>query len=83
MFVSSQIEEQSTKSSAFIEIENTRHLVLKEACRLEAEIRDYLQVQAGHLALLESRKSIELSNYQIQESKRSQFSGFPWLGSQS
>ena len=34
--------------------------MLKETGRLEAEIRD-LQVQAGHLALLESRKSIELS----------------------
>ena len=74
MFVSSQLGEHLTKSSAFSEIENNRHWVLKEACRLETEIRDYLQVQAGHLALLESRKSTELSNYQIQESKRGQSS---------
>lgn len=69
-FVSSQIGEHSTTSPAFTRFEGDRLWVLKEAGRLEAEIRDYLQVQAGHLALLESRKSIELSNYQIQEGKR-------------
>ena len=41
-----------------------------EALRLEAEIRDYLQLQTGQLALQESRKSIELSGFQIEESKR-------------
>lgn len=71
-FVSSQIGEHLTSSSAFIRIVTNRQRILKEACRLEAEIRDYLQVQAGHLALLESRKSIELSNYQIWEGKRGQ-----------
>ena len=69
-FVSSQVGEHSTKSPAFTRVEMDRNCVLKEACRLEAEIRDYLQVQAGHLALLESRKSIERSNYQIWEGKR-------------
>ena len=83
VFVSSQIGEHLTKSPAFKEIENNRHWVLKEACRLEAEIRDYLQVQAGHLALLESRRSIELSNYQIQESKRGQFPSLLSAGFQS
>lgn len=69
-FVSSQIGEHLMTSATFIQIEKDRHWVLKETCRLEAEIRDYLQVQAGHLALLESRKTIELSNYQIQEGER-------------
>lgn len=41
-----------------------------EATRLEAEIRDYLQLQTGELALEESKKSIELSNSQIEEAKR-------------
>lgn len=71
-FISSQIEEKLTRSLAYERIEKARSRALKEACRLEAEIRDYLQVQAGHLSLLESRKSIELSNYQIQEGKRGQ-----------
>ncbi len=42
----------------------------RQARRLEAEARDSLQLEAGLLALQESRKSIELSNYQIQEGKR-------------
>ena len=41
-----------------------------EASRLETEIRDYLQLQTGDLALRESIKSIELSNTQIEEAKR-------------
>lgn len=71
-FVSSQIGENSTGRPAYVRIEKARDWVLKEACRLEAEIRDYLQVQSGQLALLESRKSIELSNHQIEEAKRGQ-----------
>ena len=69
-FVSSQIGEHMTTSLAYSRIEKERRRVLREASRLEAEIRDYVQVQAGKLALLESRKSIELSSYQIQEAKR-------------
>ena len=69
-FICSRIGERMNESSAYLRIQNDREWVLKEACRVEAEIRDYLQVQVGHLALLESRKSIELSNHQIQESKR-------------
>ncbi|KAL8851794.1 MAG: hypothetical protein Q9221_003308 [Calogaya cf. arnoldii] len=42
----------------------------KEANRLEGQIREYLQLQTGILALKESRKSIEVSNQQIQEGKR-------------
>ena len=38
--------------------------------RLEAEMRDYLQLNTGQLSLLESRKSIEVSNSQLEESKR-------------
>ena len=41
-----------------------------EATRLETEIRDYLQLQVGELALQESKKSIELSTSQIEEAKR-------------
>ena len=44
--------------------------IAKEASRLEAEIRDHLQLQGSKLALLESQKSIELSNNQLYEGKR-------------
>lgn len=42
----------------------------QEAIRPELEIPDHLQLQVGNLTLQESKKSIELSNYQIQEGKR-------------
>ncbi|KAL8997556.1 MAG: hypothetical protein Q9188_006297 [Gyalolechia gomerana] len=41
-----------------------------EAERLESHVRDYLQLQVGVLSLKESRTSIEVSNRQIEESKR-------------
>ena len=44
--------------------------ILAEGARLETEIKDYLQLQVGNLALEESKKSIELSNAQIEEAKR-------------
>ena len=40
------------------------------ARRLEAEIRDYMQLVAGRFSIDESRKAIELSNVQIQEGKQ-------------
>ncbi|KAL8826501.1 MAG: hypothetical protein Q9170_007377 [Blastenia crenularia] len=43
---------------------------IAEANRLESQVRDNMQLQAGRLALRESRKSIEMSNRQIEESKR-------------
>ncbi|CAF9919847.1 MAG: hypothetical protein ALECFALPRED_001319 [Alectoria fallacina] len=54
----------------FIEIEDQLQQAHLEAHRLENEIRDYLQLQIGELALQESRKSIELSGSQIEEAKR-------------
>ncbi|KAL8646116.1 MAG: hypothetical protein Q9226_007010 [Calogaya cf. arnoldii] len=42
----------------------------EEANRLEGQIREHLQLQTGILALKESRKSIEVSNQQIQENRR-------------
>ncbi|KAL9595948.1 MAG: hypothetical protein Q9219_006139 [cf. Caloplaca sp. 3 TL-2023] len=43
---------------------------MQDAKGLEAEIRDWLQIRVGMLSLEESKKSIELSNLQIGESKR-------------
>lgn len=43
---------------------------LEDARNLEAQIRDWLQLRVGSLALQESKKSIQLSNLQIEESQR-------------
>ena len=43
----------------------------------EAEARDYMQLQIGNLSILESRKSIQLSNQQISEAKRGTSPKFP------
>ena len=62
-----------------LEIEKVKHfLAIEEECNacvadaygLEAEIRDWLQLQADSLALEEFKKSIQLSNLQIEEFKR-------------
>ena len=47
--------------------------LVADARRLDAEIRDFKQIQVGDLALEESRKSIELSNSQIREAKSGKF----------
>lgn len=47
--------------------------LVQEASRLEGQIRDYLQLRTGELALEESKKSIEVSNQQLQEGKRGQY----------
>lgn len=44
-------------------------ILLDEERRFESDVRDYLQLQVGNLALEESRRSIELVNSQIQEAK--------------
>lgn len=49
--------------------EESKHC-LEVAHGLEAEIRDWLQLRVGSLALQESKKSIQLSNLQMEEAKR-------------
>lgn len=61
---------ESTRSQKYYRPAEERSSLVKEALRLVGEIRDYLQLQAGQLSLLESRKSIEASNNQLQESTR-------------
>ena len=58
------------ESSAYLKIKQETSQIHNEARRLDAEVRDYLQLVVGNLALEESRKSIELSNQQIVEGKR-------------
>ena len=46
-----------------------------EARAKEAEVRDYMQIQIGNLSILESRKSIQLSNQQFSEARRGKACG--------
>ncbi|CAD6592077.1 MAG: hypothetical protein ASARMPRED_005971 [Alectoria sarmentosa] len=69
-FILSQMPCDTNLDEPFIEIEDQLQQAHLEAHRLENEIRDYLQLQIGELALQESRKSIELSGSQIEEAKR-------------
>ena len=59
-----------TEGHFYPQMKEARISFLEEARLLEAEIRDHLQLQGSKLALEESKKSIELSNNQIYESKR-------------
>lgn len=69
-FLAKRIGPQVIASPACRRISEDKTWLLNETRRLEAEIRDFLQLQVGQLSLLESRKSIEVSNNQLQESKR-------------
>ena len=49
---------------------------VRDARLIETEIRDNMQLLASQSALEASKKSIEISNYQIQEGKRGKWSWF-------
>ena len=61
--------------SSYVSIKADWRSLSDKARRLEAEIRDFMQLQVGSLALEESRKSIDLSNSQIREAKSGKFGG--------
>ncbi|KAL8724562.1 MAG: hypothetical protein Q9181_006769 [Wetmoreana brouardii] len=63
--------EQYEASSVTIEEAET---CLDVARGLESEIRDWLQVYVGNCGIQSSKKSIELSNIQIEETKRGRLS---------
>lgn len=49
---------------------------VRDARLIETEIRDNMQLLAGQSSLEESKRSIEISNYQIEEGKRGKWSWF-------
>ena len=59
-----------SKGLLFKDFEEEIGHTIGESNRLESQIRDYLQLRAGTLGLEESRRSIDLSNRQIEEAKR-------------
>ena len=69
-FLSFLYEPHFTEGVFTSQIKEESISIVEEVRRLETEIRDHLQLQGSILALEESKKSIELSNRQIYESKR-------------
>ena len=66
----SPMKQDTPRGQSLMTLEGDLQQFGLEATRLETEIRDYLQLQVGELALQESKKSIELSNSQMEEAKR-------------
>ncbi len=75
-FLSSQEPNDTCQTTLLTTIEGDLEQARVEASRVETEIRDFLQLQTGELALQESRRSIELANSQIEEAKRGQSKHF-------
>ena len=69
MYLGSEAHLDWSKERSYKGIQADWRRFIDEERRLEIEVRDYMQIQVGNLALEESRRSIELSNLQIQESK--------------
>ena len=69
-YVCSQISAERISDKSWRKAEADLIQIHQEAGRLESQVRDYMQLQVGELALQESKKSIELSNQQIEEGKR-------------
>lgn len=61
---------QCTKGHIFRQVEAEVNEVTANADRLESSLRDCLQLEVGKLGLEESKKSIDVSNRQIEEAKR-------------
>lgn len=69
-YVRSQDAEKFLQGKTWLsQVEDIKEAIIEARAR-EVEARDYLQLQIGNLSILESRKSIELSNQQMDEAKR-------------
>lgn len=66
----SQMANKVRQNPSFTTTEDDLRRARLLALRWETEVRDYLQLQTGELARQESKKSIDLSNFQIEEAKR-------------
>lgn len=69
-FAKSQDAGDLLTSREYLRIEELWQDAIREARLLETEIRDILQLQTSQFSLQESKKSIDLSNHQIEESRR-------------
>ena len=71
-YLRSQVFPPGLSNRSWLKVEQDLIESRQEAGRLDAEIRDCLQLQVGEWALQESKKCIELSSRQIEEGKRGQ-----------
>ena len=69
-YLHSQGAEQWLEGKVWINQEKNLEKAIAETRATEAEARDYMQLHIGDLSILESRKSIQLSNKQMDEAKR-------------
>lgn len=72
-YLGSELDLDLSKEPSYSSIEADWRSLNDEARRLEAEVRDYMQLQVGNLSLEESRRSIEMSNLQIREAKSGKY----------
>ena len=72
-YLASEGHSDLSSQPSYVSIVTNLRSLIADARRLEAEVRDFKQIQVGDLALEESRKSIELSNSQIREAKSGKF----------
>ena len=68
-YLSSEGHSDLSNQPSYVSVVADLRSLIADARRLEAEVRDFKQIQVGDLALKESHKSIELSNAQIREAK--------------
>ena len=72
-YLGSESHSDASNHPSYIRIVAELRSVIADARRLDAEVRDFKQIEVGDLVLEESRKSIELSNTQIREAKSGKF----------
>ena len=74
-YVRSQKGAKWLESKAWLSQDEDIRDAIDEARTKEAEARDFMQIQIGNLSILESRKSIQLSNQQFSEARRGKTCG--------
>lgn len=72
-YLGSEVSLDCSKEPSYMSLKADLKHLIDEARRLETKVRDYMQLQVGNLSLEESRRSIELSNLQIGESRSGKF----------
>ena len=68
-YIGSEAHPNWSQETSYLSIKADMTSLIDRGRRLETEVRDFMQLRIGNLALEESRKSIELSNSQIREAK--------------
>ena len=72
-YLGAELDIDCSRNISYASIKEDWRCLADETRRVEAEVRDYMQLQVGNLSLEESRRSIELSNLQIREAKSGRF----------